>query len=115
MAAVYFFLLKRKFAFRDTHELKSDQSDWVKTTTEQIHTLLKETPPHGDKFCETVKNILKREEYWNAWKNEGCPPFKRPHADAKESEETKKPKRQRRRLGDIMKDANGSGKYFLGK
>lgn len=100
----------------ETHELKPDQVEWVKSTTEQVYTLLAETPPDGAIFAETVKNILKREEHWNAWKNEGCPPFKRPALDdAGADEESRKPKRSRRKIGDIIKDAQTVNKYHMGK
>ncbi|KAK9300750.1 hypothetical protein QLX08_006621 [Tetragonisca angustula] len=99
----------------ETHELKTDQVDWVKATTEQVYALLTETPPDGPTFTETVKNILKREEHWNAWKNEGCPPFKRPTSDSSaDIEELRKPKRPRRRIGDVIRDAQTVGKYHMG-
>ncbi|XP_076243312.1 THO complex 1-like protein Hpr1 isoform X2 [Calliopsis andreniformis] len=99
----------------ETHELKPDQIDWVKATTEQVYMLLMETPPDGPTFAETVKNILKREEHWNAWKNEGCPPFKKPALDsATDIEDLKKPKRPRRRIGDVIRDAQAVGKYHMG-
>lgn len=88
----------------------------MKTTTEQVYTLLSETPPDGPMFAETVKNILKREEHWNAWKNEGCPPFKRPAPDVIASdEEPRKLKRPKRRIGDVIRDAQAVGKYHMGK
>ena len=99
----------------ETHELKPDEIDWVKATTEQVYALLTETPPDGPTFAETVKNILKREEHWNAWKNEGCPPFKKPALDSMaDAEELKKPKRPRRRIGDVIRDAQAVGKYHMG-
>ncbi|CAK9799633.1 THO complex subunit 1 [Anthophora quadrimaculata] len=99
----------------ETHELKPDQVDWVKATTEQVYSLLTETPPDGPRFAETVKNILKREEHWNAWKNEGCPPFKKPATDSNaDIEELRKPKRPRRRIGDVIRDAQAVGKYHMG-
>lgn len=88
----------------------------MKTTTEQVYALLTETPPDGPAFAETVKNILKREEHWNAWKNEGCPPFKRPALDIIDGdEEPRKPKRPKRRIGDVIRDAQAVGKYHMGK
>ncbi|XP_076762177.1 THO complex 1-like protein Hpr1 isoform X2 [Xylocopa sonorina] len=99
----------------ETHELKPDQVDWVKATTEQVYALLTETPPDGPTFAETVKNILKREEHWNAWKNEGCPAFKRPAPESNaDLEELKKPKRPKRRIGDVIRDAQAVGKYHMG-
>ncbi|XP_012271663.1 THO complex subunit 1 [Orussus abietinus] len=99
----------------ETHELKPDQVEWVKSTTDQIYALLAETPPDGSSFAETVKNILRREEHWNAWKNEGCPPFKKPQLESgNEGDEPRKPKRPRRRIGDVIKDAQAVGKYHMG-
>lgn len=100
----------------ETHELKPDQVEWVKATTEQVYTLLTETPPDGPYFTETVKNILKREEHWNSWKNEGCPPFKRPASEitTEADDDVKKIKRLKRRIGEIIRDAQTVGKYHMG-
>lgn len=57
----------------DSYELKADQKEWIQTSTEKVYNLLKETPPDGATFANIIKNILKREELWNAWKNDGCP------------------------------------------
>lgn len=40
---------------------------------DKVYVLLKETPPDGENFAQIVNNILEREEYWNVWKNDGCP------------------------------------------
>jgi THO complex subunit 1 len=53
--------------------LKNDQLEWVKDITALIYKLIEETPPDGKRFAECVKQILKREEHWNNWKNDGCP------------------------------------------
>ncbi|XP_058804259.1 THO complex subunit 1 isoform X3 [Phymastichus coffea] len=99
----------------DVHELKSDQIEWVNTITAQVYTLLAETPPDGAAFAESVKHILKREEFWNIWKNDGCPAFKRPAPEpSTEADETRKPKRQKRRIGDMIRDAQAMGKYYMG-
>ncbi|XP_034934263.1 THO complex subunit 1 [Chelonus insularis] len=98
----------------ETHELKPDQIEWVKITTEQVFNLLVETPPDGRAFAETVKNILKREEHWNAWKNDGCPPFKKPAHDSGENDEPKKVKRMRRRIGDVIREAQAAGRFNMG-
>ncbi|XP_044003387.1 THO complex subunit 1 isoform X2 [Aphidius gifuensis] len=99
----------------ETHELKNEQAEWVTATTEQVYTLINETPPDGQLFCETVKNILKREEHWNAWKNDGCPPFKRPAKEpSSDSDEPKKVKKIKRRIGDVIRDAQGAGKFNMG-
>ena len=89
--------------------------EWVKSTTEQVYLLLSETPPDGSRFAETVKHILAREEHWNAWKNEGCPAFKRPAPEPTDNDEPKKPRRLRRKIGDVIKEAQLVGKYYMGK
>lgn len=45
----------------------------MQTNTEKIYSLLRETPPDGERFSQIVKNVLAREEHWNVWKNDGCP------------------------------------------
>lgn len=87
----------------------------MKTVTDQVYALLAETPPDGRAFAETVENILKREEHWNAWKNDGCPAFKRPAQESGENDEPRKPKRLKRRIGDMIRDAQSSGKYQMGR
>lgn len=113
------FMLVLKYSLllynRETHELKVDQVEWVNTTTEQVYLLLTETPPDGVAFAEAVKHILKREEYWNAWKNEGCPAFKRPAPEPATDADDRKPKRLRRKIGDLVRDAQAVGKYYMGK
>ncbi|KAJ8679200.1 hypothetical protein QAD02_014987 [Eretmocerus hayati] len=99
----------------ETHELKSDQVEWVTATTDQVYALLIETPPDGKAFADAVKHILKREEFWNTWKNDGCPPFKRPAPEpATEADEVRKPKRPRRRIGELIRDVQGIGKFYMG-
>jgi hypothetical protein len=44
---------------RDTHELKTDQAEWVREKTDMVYSLLEETPPDGVAFVQTVKHILK--------------------------------------------------------
>ncbi|KAK1136780.1 hypothetical protein K0M31_001316 [Melipona bicolor] len=96
------------------HKLKPDQVDWVKATIEQV-CLTDRTPPDGPTFIEIVKNILKRKGHWNVWKNEGCPPFKRPTPDSSANiEKLRKPKRPRHRTGDVIRDAQTVGKYHMG-
>lgn len=38
----------------------------------KVHRLLEETPPNGKKFSQTVRHMIKREDLWNSWKNDGC-------------------------------------------
>ncbi|XP_053393953.1 THO complex subunit 1-like isoform X2 [Mercenaria mercenaria] len=86
------------------HTLSDEQSNWIKSSTEKIYQLIKETPPDGEKFAKTVEHILEREEHWNRWKNDGCPDFERKPAD-----DTKKQQRRakRRRIGDDLQASGG--------
>lgn len=58
--------------FRDSQVLTASQNDFVKETESKVYRLLEETPPNGKSFAQTVRHMLKREELWNNWKNEGC-------------------------------------------
>lgn len=46
-----------------------------------VYILLKNTPPHGDKFAESARTVLASEQVWVTWKNEGCPDFFRDSAE----------------------------------
>ncbi|KAF7278945.1 THO complex 1-like protein Hpr1 [Rhynchophorus ferrugineus] len=97
----------------ESYELKTDQKEWISNTTEKVYDLLKETPPDGERFADIIKNILKREELWNAWKNDGCPEIKKllpqsePGIEKTESSDESP-------LGDLIRDADQKGKYYLG-
>ncbi|XP_067000239.1 THO complex subunit 1 isoform X2 [Anabrus simplex] len=106
----------------ENHELKPEQAEWVRETTEMVYQLLAETPPDGPAFVQAVKHILKREEHWNAWKNDGCPEFQKPaHIQEENTEETgekrkapPRPRRAKKRLGDLMKDAAAHNRFNMG-
>lgn len=100
----------------ESQELKSDQLDWVKETTSLVYKLLAETPPNGKRFAECVKSILKREEHWNNWKNDGCPEFQKPKppVQTESTEESKRGKKRRRPVGDIIKEYESQNKDFMG-
>lgn len=97
----------------DSYELKADQKEWIQTNTEKVYNLLRETPPDGERFAEIIKNILKREELWNAWKNDGCPEIKK-FLPQSEPTETEKAETSQILVGDLIKEANDHGKYYLG-
>ncbi|KAL3284462.1 hypothetical protein HHI36_018623 [Cryptolaemus montrouzieri] len=97
----------------ESFELKTDQKDWIQSTTEKIYKLLRETPPDGERFAEIVANILSREEYWNAWKNDGCPEFKKQSVLTEPLEKSQN-KSSRPLLGDLIKQANKDNKYYMG-
>jgi THO complex subunit 1 len=83
--------------------------------------LLDETPPNGKKFSKSVQHMLAREELWNSWKNDGCKEFKRPDLlvvdDEEEGVVAKPPsaKKSKKLLGDLIKDYNKQGKFYMGK
>ncbi|XP_075979024.1 THO complex 1-like protein Hpr1 isoform X2 [Anticarsia gemmatalis] len=100
----------------ESQELKSDQMDWVKETSSLVYKLLGETPPHGKRFAECVKHILKREEHWNSWKNDGCPEFQKPKPPVQvdSSDEVKKTRKRRRPVGDIIREYESQSKSYMG-
>ena len=70
--------------------MTDDQSKWIEKTETKIFELMGETPPYGDNFAKSVKHILHREEQWNLWKNQGCPPLtSKAEETPKKSEESK--------------------------
>ncbi|KAM9789161.1 THO complex subunit 1 [Neosynchiropus ocellatus] len=90
--------------------LNDDQTAWIEDTTKLVYQLLREIPPEGDKFATMVEKILKTEENWNFWKNEGCPSF------VKERPADDKPKRPTRKR-QAPEDFLGKGpdrKIFMG-
>ena len=80
--------------------LTDSQAHWITDTTAKVYLLLEETPPDGQRFVEYVKHILKTEENWIAWKNDGCPVFER------QPLEPLKPRKQEH-LGDMLLRLNG--------
>ena len=56
----------------DSHVLTEDQNRWIDKIESRVYELMAETPPYGEKFGQSVKHILHREEQWNIWKNQGC-------------------------------------------
>lgn len=108
----------------ESFELKPNQMEWVKQTTQEVYSLLRETPPDGANFAKTVQHILQREEHWNNWKNDGCPEFQKPVQPADDIIEDDSQKRTasgqklgkwpRKRLGQVMRDAMANKKYVMG-
>jgi len=72
----------------------------------KIYRLLDETPPNGKEFSRSVKHILGREEFWNNWKNEGCPALGKKSEPQTGDEEVKRIgdggsyRRRKRKLGE---------------
>ncbi|XP_065354292.1 THO complex subunit 1 [Calliphora vicina] len=97
----------------ESNTLTTAQTEFIKETETKVYQLLEETPPNGKRFARTVKHMLTREEMWNNWKNEGCKEFKKPE-DSSLDENPPPPKKERKTLGDCLKEANGQSKFFLG-
>ncbi|XP_046396690.1 THO complex subunit 1 [Ischnura elegans] len=135
---ILFQYLNSSVKFRpETIEMKPEQAEWVKETTDLVYRLLAETPPDGAVFAQAVRHILKREEHWNSWKNEGCPVFQKPNQSAVTSEDSggdesplvsdkdgPKDKRKgggpmrskftHKRLGDQIREASTVNRYLMG-
>lgn len=92
-------------------QLNATQQEWLQETETIVFKLLKETPPNGKEFVETIKHILKREEMWNSWKNDSCREIQRPVGNQPRTTEAP-PKRKM--LGEIIADATKAGKFDLG-
>ncbi|KAL6067978.1 THO complex subunit 1 [Balamuthia mandrillaris] len=58
--------------------MTKEQRSEVAVLTRETKNMLIETPPGGKKFTATVYNILKRENNWIYWKQQGCKSFERP-------------------------------------
>ena len=104
---ILFQYLKSNVKFKtDSQALNSEQEKWTNETTKKIYKLLEETPPDGKEFAKSVKHILRREEHWNKWKNEGCPSLARKVEEAdgekKALGEGGSYRRKKRKLGDVV-------------
>lgn len=91
--------------------LSDEQLEWVKDTTEKVYDLIEATPPKGQEMRNCVEHILKREEFWNVWKNEMCPILKPVN---EEPLEQPPPPPRKKRLGDEIKAAEDCGKEIIG-
>ena len=76
--------------------LNEQQQQWVTETRSKVVSLLSEIPPEGEKFANTVLHVLKREENWINWKNDGCPSF------AKKDGEIRAKRSRRWSIGDDL-------------
>lgn len=116
---ILFHYLKSEVKFKtDSQKLSSDQEKWTDETSKKIYKLLEETPPDGKEFAKSVKHILKREEHWNKWKNEGCQSLAKKvetnEADRKPIGEGGSYRRKKRKLGDVIQKEVAEKKVNLG-
>jgi len=115
---------------QETQKLSEEQTSWTTEATERVYQLLEATPPDGAAFAKSIRHILKREELWSNWKNEGCPEF-RPSSSTPRTEEVPKdnangdkkttstvsnarPRRLKRSLGDQVREAAKRNKCVIG-
>nr|CAG4648545.1 EOG090X0324 [Polyphemus pediculus] len=94
---------------QDTQKLSEEQTSWVAEAIERVYKLLEDTPPDGAAFAKAIRHILKREELWSNWKNEGCPEF-RPTVTSAPA----RPRRLKRSLGDQIREAAKRNKCIIG-
>ena len=74
---ILFQYLTKPIKFKqDSYQLSDEQNSWIKETTDKIFKLFDEIPPNGKEFSKSIDKILKREECWSNWKNDGCPELK---------------------------------------
>lgn len=113
-----YFTSNVKFRFENS-VLTEEQTTWVNETKNRVNQLIEETPPNGSEVRKVIEHLLSREEYWNNWKNEGCPELKE-HVEAESGlkyiqEHSKNINtRKRMRLGDYVKSANNTNKILIG-
>lgn len=101
------------YYFSEAETLSAAQTEWIVEREAQIYKLLEETHPNGDKIGVAIKHMLKREELWNNWKNDGCKEITRPDPNYKDAQPPP-PKRGKRGLGDLIRDSNKQGKFYMG-
>ena len=99
-----------KFKASD-HTLSASQAAWLREATEGVYSLLVETPPQGAEFAGYVRHILKREDNWVAWKNDGCPSYEKPPLGSSEQPPSYPPMEH---LGDLHANSDGRKRHNLG-
>ncbi|KAF7487661.1 THO complex subunit 1 [Sarcoptes scabiei] len=114
-----YFTSNVKFRIIDNSILNEEQLSWINQTRLKVVELIEETPPNGKEVRQVIEHLLKREEFWNNWKNEGCAELK----EIIESEEISKKSEEyirstytsirKARLGEHVKNANDSGKILI--
>ncbi len=102
---------------QESHTLSEEQNLWVKEITDKIYSLIEETPPNGKQVRNCIELILKREEFWSSWKNEGCPELKQITDETeqrKNETNVKSTYNRKRKLGEELRAAANSNKILIG-
>lgn len=95
---------------QDNFLISEDQLNWIKDTDDKILELIEETPPNGSAMRKCIEHALRRDAFWNNWKNENCPALKTVN-DPAEVEFNMPP---RERLGDELRRASEEGRVVIG-
>lgn len=105
----------------DSATLIEEQTNWISETKKKVNQLIEETPPNGEEVRKVLEHLLKREEFWNNWKNDGCKEELKENGD---NEEQSKQNAEfirstyhsikRARVGDYVRSANNSNKVVIG-
>ncbi|UZJ54610.1 hypothetical protein CBS101457_003930 [Exobasidium rhododendri] len=59
------------------YTLEESDIGWIRDTWKEIIYLLREIPPEGKIFSDSITQILKREARWTNWKADSCPTIDR--------------------------------------
>lgn len=111
---ILFHYLSGEVKFKSAGQiLVESQTSWVKEMTKKVYGLLEETPPQGPEFAAYVRHILKREDHWVVWKNDGCPSFEKPSLTSTSSSSDSPSYPPTEHLGDIHAKA-GRQRHDLG-
>jgi THO complex subunit 1 len=109
---IFFQYLVSTIKFKgENDKLNEQQQEWVRETELTVYKLLDETPPRGKEFSTAIRHILKREEIWNNWKNDGCKEIKRPDGFDKKVDLSQQ--RKRKCYGDEVHVAAKVAKFDL--
>jgi len=94
----------------EREKLSRAQEDFVRSLEVKVFTLLRETPPDGDAFVQAIIRLLKREDTWSGWKNEGCRSVEKP---AGGDEAAPVSRGRKRRLGEALRAADELGQHEM--
>lgn len=116
---ILFQYLKTTVKFKGEADILTDeQSKWIESSSERIYDLVSETPPDGKAFAHAIEHIIKREEQWNIWKNEGCKPFAakldKSSVTSAEPGWNMSVRKRKAHLGDQILEARKSKKFLMG-
>lgn len=102
----------------ENYILDKGQSSWSSTVVRRIYGLLDVMPnrEEGRKFLGFVKQILRREEMWNKWKNDKCqePKMTDDNEDDEEVVNMRGTYHKRRKISDELSSAKSYNMHLIG-